>query len=96
MSGSGVRRVAGGHLASVGGHDTVAVRAGGAAWTVRPSPDGVDVDDGSSGHVHAVIEAAPDAMLHWLWGRAGDTEVTVSGDPAWAQYLRRLLVATTQ
>jgi MDMPI C-terminal domain len=63
---------------------------------VRPRPDRVEAGDGSSGQVHAVVEAGPQAMLSWLWGRAGDEAVTVSGDPAWAAYLRRLLAATTQ
>jgi uncharacterized protein (TIGR03083 family) len=88
--------VAGGHLESGEGDDTVTVRAGGAAWTVRPGPDQVEVDDGPGGHVHAVVEAGPGAMLRWLWGRASDSEVTVSGDPEWSRYLRRLLVAATQ
>jgi hypothetical protein len=33
-------------------------------------------------------------MLRWLWGRAGDDTVQLTGDPAWASYLRRLLAAT--
>jgi hypothetical protein len=35
-------------------------------------------------------------MLRWLWGRAGDGAVTVTGDPEWAAYLRRLLAALTR
>jgi uncharacterized protein (TIGR03083 family) len=85
-----------GHLESGKGDDIIAVRSGGVAWTVRPWPDRVEVDDDSSGQVHAVVEAAPDAMLRWLWGRAHDREVTVSGDVVWSGYLRRLLSAATQ
>ena len=70
--------------------------AGQTAWTVRPSPRAVVVDDGASTNPRAAIQAAPDPMLRWLWGRAGDDAVRVTGDPAWAGYLRRLLVATTQ
>lgn len=88
--------VTGERLESGTGDDTVTVEVDGATWTVRPRPDRVEVRDGSGGDVHAVVEAAPATMLSWLWGRAGDGDITVSGDPAWADYLRRLLIATTQ
>ena len=42
-----------------------------------------------------MVRAAPDPMLRWLWGRTGDDAVTLTGDPAWAGYLLRLLAATT-
>jgi len=87
--------VAGERLESGSGQDTVAVAAGSGTWTVRPRPDGVEAADGSSGDVHATVTARPPAMLSWLWGRAGDEVITVSGDPAWAAYLRRLLAAMT-
>ena len=83
-------------LESADGDDTVVVETDGATWTVRPRPDRVDVQAGTSGDVHAVIGADPEPLLRWLWGRGGEKEVSVSGDPAWADYLRRLLVATTQ
>jgi hypothetical protein len=54
------------------------------------------VDDGASDNPRVVIQAAPDPMLRWLWGRAGDDAVRLTGDPAWAAYLRRMLVAATQ
>jgi uncharacterized protein (TIGR03083 family) len=83
------------HLAGAEGTDSVVVSAGPAAWTVRPVPASVGVTDGGDEAARAVVSAAPDAMLRWLWGRAGDDAVTVSGDPAWAAYLRRLLAALT-
>jgi hypothetical protein len=70
--------------------------AGAAAWTVRPSPRGVAVDDGASENARTVITAGPATVLRWLWGRAADSEVEITGDPAWAAYLRRMLTATTQ
>jgi len=87
--------IEGGHLAGRDARDTITVLAGQTAWTVRPSPREVVVDDGAADHPRVVIRAAPDPMLRWLWGRAGDDAVTLTGDPAWAAYLRRLLAATT-
>jgi uncharacterized protein (TIGR03083 family) len=83
------------HLARPGGDDSINVRADGVAWTVCPGQEHILIKDGPAGQAHAAIEAAPDPMLRWLWGRAPGG-VAVSGDPAWADYLRRLLVATTQ
>ncbi len=88
----------GGHLAGEDGQDTITVivTPGQTAWTLRPSPRGVPVEDGASDHPRATIEAAPDEMLRWLWGRAGDDAVHVTGDPEWAGYLRRMLAEITQ
>jgi uncharacterized protein (TIGR03083 family) len=86
----------GGHLGTGSGQDTITVIAGQTAWTVRPSPREVVVTDGASEHPRAVIQAAPDPMLRWLWGRASDDTVRLSGEEAWAGYLRRMLVAATQ
>jgi hypothetical protein len=88
--------VEGDHLAGDSGQDTIAVLAGQNAWTLRPSPREVAVDDGVSDNPRATIQAAPDPMLRWLWGRAGDDAVRLTGDPAWAGYLRRMLAAATQ
>jgi hypothetical protein len=35
-------------------------------------------------------------VLRWVWGRAGDDAVQLSGDPDWADYLRRLLAVVTR
>ncbi|MGH3285849.1 MAG: maleylpyruvate isomerase family mycothiol-dependent enzyme, partial [Streptosporangiaceae bacterium] len=85
----------GGHLAR-DGQGTITVLAGQTAWTVRPAPQEVVVDDGASDNPRVVIQAASDPMLRWLWGRAGDDVVTLTGDPEWGVYLRRMLVAATQ
>jgi uncharacterized protein (TIGR03083 family) len=85
----------GGHLATADGADTIVVTTGQTSWTVRPAPDSVTVTDGRDGGARAEVAAAPDAMLRWLWGRAGDDAVTVTGDREWAAYLRRLLAAMT-
>jgi len=86
----------GGHLASEDGRDTITVTAGQAAWTLRPSPRGVAVEDGAGDHPRVAIEAAPDPMLRWSWGRTGDDAVRVTGDREWADYLRRMLAEVTQ
>jgi len=86
----------GDHLAGEDAQDTITVTTGQASWTVRPSPRRVLVSDGAAEHPRATLQAAPDPMLRWLWGRAGDDAVRMTGDPAWADYLRRLLTAVTQ
>jgi uncharacterized protein (TIGR03083 family) len=86
----------GGHLARDGGQDTINVLAGQTAWTVRPSPAEAVITDGASASPRVVIQAAPDPMLRWLWGRAGDEAVRLTGEQAWADYLRRMLAAVTQ
>jgi len=87
--------LAGGHLATSDGTDTIVVTTGQMSWTVRPAPAAVTVTDGRDAAARAEVTAAPDAMLRWLWGRAGDDVVTVTGDREWAAYLRRLLKAMT-
>jgi hypothetical protein len=87
------------HLAAEGGQDAITVVAGRTAWTVRPSPRQVVVEDGAAEHrgenPRVLIEGVPGNLLRWLWGRAGDDAVRLTGDPAWAGYLRRMLVAVT-
>ncbi len=84
------------HLAAEGGQDAITVAAGPAAWTVRPSPRQVTVDDGASDHPRVLVEGAPGSLLRWLWGRAGGDAVRLAGDPAWAGYLRRMIAAVTR
>jgi uncharacterized protein (TIGR03083 family) len=84
------------HLAGQDGQDTITVAAGETAWTVRPSPNRVTVENGAAENPRAVVEGPPGNVLRWLWGRSGDDAVRLHGDPAWADYLRRMLVAVTQ
>ena len=92
--------IAGAHLAGEDRKDAIMVAAGGRSWTVRPSPRDVAVADGEDradpAAVRATITGEPDPMLRWLWGRTGDEAIQVTGDPEWADYLRRLLAAVTQ
>ena len=70
--------------------------AGQAAWTVRLSPGEVEVADGASDHPRVVVDGPAGNVLRWLWGRASDDAVRMSGDAAWADYLRRMLAVVTQ
>jgi len=92
-------KMKGGHLAGEDAQETITIAAGPdpwAAWTLRPSPRGVLVAGGAAGSSRLTVRAAPDPMLRWLWGRAGDDTVQVTGDPAWAEYLRRMMAEVTQ
>jgi uncharacterized protein (TIGR03083 family) len=89
-------KMPGGHLAGDGNQDTITVAAGPVSWTVLPSPREVRVEDGRRDDTRTVISAAPDLMLRWLWGRASDDAIAVSGDPDWAGYLRRMLAEVTE
>ena len=84
------------------------VSAGGRAWRVEISADGVTVS-GASGDSGTPTDAAepavagiasvtgePDDVLLWLWNRAGDGVVTTAGDPTALAAFRRVLVAATQ
>jgi hypothetical protein len=89
-------KMPGGHLAGDGNQDTITVAAGPVSWAVLPSPRGVRVEDGGRDGARTVISAAPDPMLRWLWGRASNDAIAVSGDPDWAGYLRRMLAEVTE
>lgn len=84
------------HLAAEDGQDTITVSAGQRAWTVRPSPRQVVIENGPAESPRVLIQGAPGPLLRWLWGRAGDDAVRLAGDPAWADYLRRMLAAVTR
>jgi hypothetical protein len=78
------------------GPGEITVAAGQAAWTVRPTPQAVEVEDGASDDPRVVVGGPAGSVLRWLWGRAGDDAVRTAGDAAWADYLRRMLAVATQ
>lgn len=88
------------------GTDGAAVRleTSGGAWVVRPTPDGVQVSDagqaitqvGDSGEAVAQVSASPADLLLWLWGRAGDEVVTVTGDAERIRELRKIITFVAQ
>jgi uncharacterized protein (TIGR03083 family) len=92
-------KMKGGHLVGEDGQETITITAGPdpwTSWTLRPSPRGVLVADGAADSSRLTVRAAPDPVLRWLWGRAGDDSVQMTGDPAWAEYLRRMMAEVTQ
>lgn len=81
-------------LAGTGGQ-TVAVTSGRRRWLVAIGPDTVTVAEGDV-PAAAEVTGTPDAVLRWLWRRADDTTVTVTGDTALVAKLRDLLRTATQ
>jgi uncharacterized protein (TIGR03083 family) len=75
---------------------TVAVTAPEKTWTVRMLEDRVDVDESDSADVAATVAAEPSPLLLWLYGRAPDDVVTVTGDSAYATRLRKRIAIATQ
>lgn len=74
---------------------SVALAAGGRRWLVAIGPDALTVTEGD-GPAAAEVTGSPDALLRWLWRRADDSTVTVTGNPAAVAILRDLLGTATQ
>ncbi|MEU7859105.1 maleylpyruvate isomerase family mycothiol-dependent enzyme [Nonomuraea sp. NPDC049141] len=76
----------------------IAVVGGERAWLVRPSPTEVVVEDETADRAveqaETVVSGSPDELLRWVWGRGG--EVSVTGNPGHAAYLRKLVSLATQ
>ena len=66
-------KIEGGHLAGPG---EITVAAGQTAWTVRPSPHAVEVDDGASPDPRVVVDGPAGNVLRWL---GAGPETTRSG-----------------
>ena len=74
---------------------TVQVATEGAGWQVQLGPDVVTVERGES-DAEAAVLGEPDAVLRWVWRRAGDDEVQLDGNRWAIGKFRALLGATTQ
>jgi uncharacterized protein (TIGR03083 family) len=74
---------------------SIGVSAGGKRWLVSWEPTGLVTASLGDGPAGAEISASPEVMLRWLWRRS-DGPLTVSGDEAKVDQLRRLLGAATQ
>jgi uncharacterized protein (TIGR03083 family) len=77
------------------GDGSVLVQAGGQSWLVSWDSTGVTAEPGA-GSARAEITGTPDALLRWLWRRAGDDSVEAAGDVAKVAQLRALLEPATQ
>lgn len=66
----------------------------GGAWLVRPTPDGVRVE--ASGDAVTEVSAPPAEMLRWVWGRAGEDAVTITGDVERVGQLRKVCTFVAQ
>jgi uncharacterized protein (TIGR03083 family) len=82
-------------LADAEGQDVRLVTTGG-AWLVHPTPEGVRVSEDPSGPVATEVTGAPADLLRWVWGRAADDAVTVTGDLARIGPLRKLFTLVAQ
>jgi uncharacterized protein (TIGR03083 family) len=82
-------------LAAADGPDVRLVTTGG-AWRVHPTREGVRVSEDPSGPVATEVSGAPADLLRWVWGRAGDEAVVISGDRARLGPLRAIFTAVAQ
>jgi uncharacterized protein (TIGR03083 family) len=74
---------------------TVAVTTLEKTWTIRMVEDRVDVGRDDGADVAARVTAEPPDLLLWLYGRAPDDVVTLTGSPAIATRLRQRLALAT-
>jgi uncharacterized protein (TIGR03083 family) len=82
-------------LADTDGAGVRLVTTGG-TWLIRPTPDGVHVTTDGAGASVVEVSAAPGDMLQWVWGRAGDEAVTVTGDAERIVALRKIFTFVAQ
>jgi uncharacterized protein (TIGR03083 family) len=79
---------------------TVLVVTDGAAWRVHSGPGRLTVEQGlGDGAADATISGPPAAVLRGMWNREAPGEpgeITVVGDPAAVEELRRAVVIATQ
>jgi len=80
----------------------IEVATGGRSWLVGFAAEDIEVSAadgpqsaGGAGSVDAGVQGAPSSVLLWLWGRAADDEVTVSGDVEVVRQLRHRLAMAT-
>ena len=74
---------------------TVGIVTGDRMWRVAMTPDEVTVDSADGG-TEATVAGEASPLLLWLWGRAADSAVEVTGDRGAAARLRRRLALATQ
>jgi uncharacterized protein (TIGR03083 family) len=67
-----------------------------ASWLVRPTLAGIEVARGDADNAAATVHGQPSDLLLWVWNRAGDDAVTVTGDADAVAYLRRVFATGAQ
>jgi uncharacterized protein (TIGR03083 family) len=82
------------HLAECDGR-TVQIATEGAGWQVQLGPEEITVERGESDPEAGVFGPA-DAVLRWVWRRAGDDAVQLDGNRWVINKLRTLLGVATQ
>ncbi|MGH3763511.1 maleylpyruvate isomerase N-terminal domain-containing protein [Actinophytocola sp.] len=86
------------HIAACDG-DTVRIDVPEASWLVQLGPDVVTVepvDAGAGADTDAVLRGSADAVLRWLWRRAGNDAVEPDGNRAAVGKLHNLLGVVEQ
>ncbi len=73
----------------------VAVETGGRRWLCTLEAKRVSITDDVSTPAAATLAGEPDVLFRWLWGRAGDEQVEISGDSTVAAEFRARLVECT-
>lgn len=79
-----------------GSTGSVQVVTDGGTWEVTLTPDAVVCSPPTGRDVQVTIEGPPSELLLWLWGRAPDAPVTVTGEPEVARKFRERLRLVTQ
>ncbi len=74
---------------------TVQVDTGTAGWQVQLGPTEITVERGQA-DPEAGVFGAPDAVLRWLWRRAGDDAVQLDGNRWVLGKLRAMMAVATQ
>jgi uncharacterized protein (TIGR03083 family) len=83
-------------LADAGGR-TIRLETTGASWLIRPTSAGpVEVSATDDAAADAVVRGEPVDLLLWMWNRAGEDAVSVSGDPGVVANFRSLMTISTQ
>jgi predicted lipid carrier protein YhbT len=72
----------------------VRVETADAAWLIQPTPEGVHVRTADVDGADAVVLGEPADLLLWLWNRADDDVVTITGDADLVVPLRKVLAAS--
>lgn len=78
-----------------GSTGSVVVATAGRSWLVTMTPEEVTLAEEAAGG-DARVDGAPSNLLLWLWGRALDATVQISGDAQAVQRLRKRMARATQ